>query len=165
MSSSIGHFTSRDEEALDAPSLSTSSKSRNFPGTSAPACAFLPVPEKNVSSHIYHLETEEKGERYFLSLFLSFHSMKKTLTGINNFSGLPCAKIPKQTILSSCIALTLVSGVAGVFDWNTSSQEYFFFMPPLCIFFQLDILQMSIDMLDIFQQKNHLLLQLSWKPG
>lgn len=35
---------------------------------------------------------------------------------MDNFSGVPCAKMHKQTMLSSHVALTyVVSGIAGVF--------------------------------------------------
>lgn len=72
---------------------------------------------------------------------------------MDNFSGLPCAKMHKQTMLNSLVALTyVVSGIAGVFDKNASSQEYFFYVFISCMFFQLDILQMSTDMFDTFRQ-------------
>lgn len=92
------------------PGISTSLKFRNFPETSASACAFLLLPGRTVSSS----RERRKKEKRFLSLSY-FPRMKKPLTGMDNFSGLPSAKTPKQTILSSCVALTYVSRVAGIF--------------------------------------------------
>lgn len=53
---------------LNYASPLSSLKSRTFSGTSAPACAFLPVPERIVSSHAHHPVREGKRKSFPLSL-------------------------------------------------------------------------------------------------